>query len=237
MVDRPFSPYISSDQKIHAKYDGRLDHPGRSNLGWTFVNDEVSASSLLHHTVPNHSLEYAKGWASQDSERITTIDGNKSPNSTSSNRRKTRKQQLSGWYAGALASCFTALIVLAINSSVTIYAAASHPVDNGIGTIFHGDCARAKTINTWLQLAVNVLSTILLGASNYCMQCLGSPTREEVDKGHSRGRFLHLGVPSMHNIMGIGLSRKLLWLSLGLSAFPLHLVCVTIFASALFTKF
>lgn len=118
---------------------------------------------------------------------------------------------------------------------MTIYAAALYPIDNGIGTVFHGDCARAKTINTWLQLAVNVLSTILLGASNYCMQCLGSPTREEVDKAHSKGRFLHLGVPSMHNIMDIGLSRKLLWLSLVISAFPLHLVCVTISASALFT--
>lgn len=67
------------------------------------------------------------------------------------------------------------------------------------------------------------------------MQCLGSPTREEVDKAHSKGRFLHLGVPSIHNIRGIGFSRKLLWLSLGLSAFPLHLVYVTIFARVLFT--
>ncbi len=206
MVDRPFSHYISSgDQKI-TDFFGSLDHPGRSNLGWIFVNNNVSASSLPDHTVPNYSLEYAMDSAPHDSERTTTIDGAKSPNSTPSSisvhRRTTWKQEnLSGWYAGAFTSCLTALVVLAINSNVTIYAAASYPIDNGIGTVFHEDCARANTINTWLQLAVNVLSTILLGASNYCMQCLGSPTREEVDKAHSKGRFLHLGVPSMHNIM------------------------------------
>ena len=88
---------------------------------------------------------------------------------------------------------------------------------------FLWNCAQAKSINTWLQLAVNALSTILLCASNYCM---GSPTREEVDDAHSKGLFLHFGVPSLHNIVGIGGKRKVLWLSLGLSALPLHLVCV-----------
>ena len=117
---------------------------------------------------------------------------------------------------------------------MTIGAASSYPIVDYVGTLFDGNCGQAKSISAWLQLAINVLSTVLLGASSYCMQCLSSPTREEVDKAHSKGDYLHLGVPSIHNILGIGLYRKYLWLSLGLSALPLHFVCVALLFSTIF---
>ena len=225
--------------RFRADSFARLNNLDRSNLARTLVNNYASASSLSHHIVPNPNSERSKGSAPPNSERNTILDETRyldfTPPTTIAQRSKTWKQKyFSGWYAGALASCFTALVVLAVNSSMIIYAAASYSIDNGIGTLFSGDCARAKTINSWLQLTVNILSTVLLGASNYCMQCLNSPTREEVNKAHSKGRFLHIGVSSIHNIRGISAGRKLLWLGLGLSAFPLHLMCVTIFVSALF---
>ena len=92
--------------------------------------------------------------------------------------------------------------------------------------LFSGDCAKAKSINAWLQVIINALSTVLLGASNYCMQCLTSPTREEIDQAHAQGIFLQVGVPSAHNIWGICGHRRLLWLVLVMSALPLHFVCV-----------
>ena len=144
-------------------------------------------------------------------------------------RHKTWNQRyLSGWRAGALASCIVAVVVFLINFSLTVWAASSSPVANYVGILFHGDCTRAKAISTWSQVAVNILSTVLLGASNYCMQCLSSPTREEVDKAHSKRLFMDFGVPSAHNVIGIALSRKVLWLCLGSSALPLHFVCVEI---------
>ncbi len=113
----------------------------------------------------------------------------------SQHRKRTWYQQyLSGWHGGALASCLTALFVLLVNIIVTSWATSTYPLDGHVGTMFNGDCVKAKSINTWVQLAINVLSTILLGASNYCMQCLTSATREEIDHAHAKGIFLQLGV-------------------------------------------
>ena len=54
--------------------------------------------------------------------------------------------------------------------------------------LFNGDCQQMKTIDTVSHLVINVLSTLLLGASNYAMQVLSAPTRENIDKAHPEGR-------------------------------------------------
>ncbi|KAL8722996.1 MAG: hypothetical protein Q9225_000612 [Loekoesia sp. 1 TL-2023] len=139
-------------------------------------------------------------------------------------RRSRRQRYVEGWRAGAAASCITALAVLIINATVMTWAASQYPSAEGIGTIFSGHCARAKSMNSWLQLVVNVLSSTLLAASNYCMQCLGSPTREEVDTAHGKGKLLDIGIPSIQNLKAISLERRILWAGLALSALPLHFV-------------
>jgi hypothetical protein len=45
-------------------------------------------------------------------------------------------------------------------------------VQGWIGTIYSGDCTTAKNLTVFLHLMINILSTILLSASNYCMVCL-----------------------------------------------------------------
>ena len=188
------------------------------------VNGDISVNQISHPSSSGQSAAQSRVGTPGlgDTGSLRTL-----PPKNPGLREKTWKQQYtSGWHAGALASCFAALVVLIINISVTAWAASSYPVVGHVGVLFHGNCARAKSISTWLQLAINGLSTILLGASNYCMQCLSSPTREEVDRAHSKGLFLRFGVPSAHNMAGIGGKRKALWLTLGLSALPLHFVCV-----------
>ena len=73
---------------------------------------------------------------------------------------------------------FFKFCVLAINLGVLCWLTSRYGTKNGSGTIFTGKCDTAATLNTWLHLAINVFSTILLGCSNYCMQLLSSPTRE-----------------------------------------------------------
>lgn len=142
-------------------------------------------------------------------------------------RRKSWRQRYSeGWRAGMTVSCITALLVLILNTVVIIWASSRYPSVDGIGVIFGGECARAKRLNTWLQLVVNVLSSILLAASNYCMQCLGSPTRAEVDTAHAKGKMLDIGIPSIQNLGVIGRERGVLWAALAISALPLHFVFV-----------
>ena len=76
---------------------------------------------------------------------------------------------------------------------------------------------------TSLHLAINILSTLLLGASNFCMQVLCAPTREEIDAAHTRRNWLSIGVPSLKNLFHIDRKKSALWLVLGLSLVPLHL--------------
>ena len=79
-------------------------------------------------------------------------------------------------------------------------------------------------MSLWLHLAINVLSTLLLGASNYCMQCLTSPTREEVDRAHSRHIWLDIGIPSVRNLRRVSWYKIILWWLLAISGIPLHLL-------------
>lgn len=56
------------------------------------------------------------------------------------------------------------------------------------------------------------------------MQCLSSPTREDIDRAHSRHIWLDIGVPSIRNLRSIARNRIVLWWFLAFSGIPLHLL-------------
>ena len=56
------------------------------------------------------------------------------------------------------------------------------------------------------------------------MQCLSSPTRENIDKARAQYRWLDIGVPSAYNLRSISRLRLLLWCSLALSSVSRHLL-------------
>lgn len=109
---------------------------------------------------------------------------------------------------------------------VTIYASVTAGVTGGIDTLQHGDCFLTKKLSMWLHVAINMLSTMLLGASNYCMQYSSSPTREEVDEAHLKGSWLGIAVPSVRNLRHISWRRVTLWWLLGLGSLPSHLMSI-----------
>lgn len=117
-----------------------------------------------------------------------------------------------------------AAVVLVINLILTIWAVSISGVQNGLGTLHDGSCKRTATLTFLMHLAINVLSTLLLGASNYSMQCLSSPTRSEIDKAHGQGVWLDIGVPSVRNLRRLSTSRIVLWWLLAISSVPLHLL-------------
>ena len=57
------------------------------------------------------------------------------------------------------------------------------------------------------------------------MQCLSSPTRDEVDKAHRQNATLDIGIPSLKNLRRIASSRLLLWSLVALSSIPLNWFC------------
>jgi hypothetical protein len=98
--------------------------------------------------------------------------------------------------------------------------------NQGRRIIYEGNCDTVKRANTVVHFFINAMSTVLLGASNYCMQCMSSPTRAEADRAHARSQWVDIGIPSIRNLFKVRKRRALLWLFLGLSSLPLHLLYV-----------
>jgi len=134
----------------------------------------------------------------------------------------------SGWRAGAYSAAGLASCSLLINVVAAVWLSKHPDSDSNLVEVFKGSCDTVATMDTWVHLAINALSTLLLGGSNYCMQCLCAPNRKEIDEAHSRGRFLDIGVPSFRNLSSISSYKVAMWWLLGLSSIPLHLMCVSV---------
>ena len=115
-------------------------------------------------------------------------------------------------------------VVFLTNLTLTVWASSKYGLQEGVGTIHQGSCKRTRSLSIWLHVIINLLSTTLLGASNYTMQCLTSPTRDEIDKAHARHEWLDIGVPSLRNLRRISWDRIGLWWLLAFSGIPLHLL-------------
>ncbi|CZT06813.1 uncharacterized protein RAG0_12456 [Rhynchosporium agropyri] len=78
--------------------------------------------------------------------------------------------RFSGWRRGVFYYALTSLGVPLINIILLIWAMAGHGVKDGYGLLHTGSYKQAQTISTTLHVLINLLSTVLLGASNYTMQ-------------------------------------------------------------------
>jgi len=133
-----------------------------------------------------------------------------------------------GWRLGILTGTVLALITFIINITLSTISM-THGGDARLSnanttTLFEGNCDQVRQMNMGAHFLINLLSTLLLGASNYAMQCLSAPTRQDVDKAHALRTYLNIGVMSPTNLTGIGSKRVCLWLLLFASSFPLHLL-------------
>jgi hypothetical protein len=132
------------------------------------------------------------------------------------------KHHCSGWRFGVLHFAAWTLVVFFVNLIVTIWGSVASKANQGL--LDAGDCEQIKRVNTGIHLLINILSTVLLSGSNYCMQCLSAPTRTEIDRAHAVGTWLDIGIPSFRNLKSIQRRRVVLWFLLGLSSLPLHLL-------------
>lgn len=136
--------------------------------------------------------------------------------------KKHMNAKYSGWRAGVLSCSMTAVGVLLINVALMIWASAKFSIESGFGVLYQGNCSKARGISTALHILINILSTILLRASNYTMQCLNSPTRADVDRAHAKKTWLDIGIPSWRNRKYVSNNNTILWWWLGVSSIPLH---------------
>ncbi|KAK7224929.1 hypothetical protein V2G26_012932 [Clonostachys chloroleuca] len=146
--------------------------------------------------------------------------------------RSCSERKPTGWKLGTTIAAGLTLIILLGNSSLLAAFGAQLRRNGYTGNIApakSGDCTYIKKLGIVVHLVINVVSTLLLGASNYCMQTISAPTRRDVDKAHARGIYLDIGVPSVRNLRFIQKKRLFFWFCLGLTSIPLHLVYNSIF--------
>jgi hypothetical protein len=137
-----------------------------------------------------------------------------------------RKSRYHGWRMGVLVGCCTSAFVLCCNIAVVIVG--SHVPggykDDGIADLIIGSATTISRWSTAAHLVINIFSTMLLGASNFTMQVLSSPTRGDIDRAHARGRWLDIGLLSTRNLWNIPVKRAVVWCLLAASSIPLHLL-------------
>ena len=111
--------------------------------------------------------------------------------------------------------------VLLINIVCTVWVIAVHGLGSSLPAIYSGRCDFPKRANTWIHLAINILASILLGASNRVMQALCAPSRAQVEAAHERHKSLTISSTSLWNLQG---KRLWIWLLLWASSMPIHLL-------------
>ena len=136
------------------------------------------------------------------------------------------RTHLIGWKFGVTGWVVVVITTLFINIGLSVFVGYYHGFDNGIGTLLKGECSRITIYNIVAHLTINVLSTLLLSGSNYCMQCLSSPTRREINNAHKRGITFDIGISSLRNLGALDRWKVLMWTLLGISSLPLHLLSV-----------
>ncbi|KAK5677181.1 hypothetical protein LTS10_010370 [Elasticomyces elasticus] len=128
------------------------------------------------------------------------------------------------WRITTALGALAALIVLCANITLLIWSYTTHKTTGqGSVIVYTGSCDETKHVTLWADLAINILSTILLSASNSCGQLLSAPTRDDIDAAHARSTWLDIGIQSGRNLRHIPGRRRFMWWMIGLSSVPLHL--------------
>ncbi|KAI1498831.1 hypothetical protein F5X99DRAFT_420315 [Biscogniauxia marginata] len=139
----------------------------------------------------------------------------------------TWKRALSGWFPrindsektswhirmskrsqALLIQSLAVIVIFIANLTLTIYTTSKHHSRNGVG----------------IHLLINIFSTGMLLASNYCIQLQVAPTRADTDDAHKKDISLDIGVLSIRNFRYVGGRRRLSCILLAFSSIPIHLL-------------
>src|SRR5437764_1681769 len=134
------------------------------------------------------------------------------------------RPQMKSWGMSVILGVIVAIVALCINLAFLIWSTRSLAIEDGTAIIFTSSCGKTRLINLLGHLLINILSSLLLAASNNCMQCLTAPTRKDANRAHSTDKTLEVGVHSLWNLRFIPAHRLLLWVLLGLTSVPIHLL-------------
>jgi hypothetical protein len=214
----PLHTFSSQDTLIpspfhHAAKVTRIKNVDRGD------EDDTMGSTVPLTSSAHHASSRSSWWSHRRSEGVPT-------------KKRSPWRQPTGWRFGTTVAAFMTFTILIINIVMLGMASSIPPIaidpdekpSGNIRSVKQGECDEIKKLGIGLHLLINIVSTLLLGASNYCMQTISAPTRQDIDDAHSRGLFMDIGIPSIRNLRMIKTRRLIVWLCLGLSSIPLHLV-------------
>jgi len=122
----------------------------------------------------------------------------------------------------AFGVCFS---VFLINLTLAILAHTYLKTDGQedfVRDLYRGECSVAERASLAAHAVINLLSTLMLWASNLAMQLSAAPDRKAMDKAHQKGRWFDIGVLSLHNLRSIPTANRLVWLLLATTSLPIH---------------
>ncbi|KAK3328492.1 hypothetical protein B0T19DRAFT_193129 [Cercophora scortea] len=124
--------------------------------------------------------------------------------------------RLQGWRGALLIFSIMAWVLFLANAAISIVLTirGGGVVNDGSitdPTIRSGSCASVNSTDTWIHLAMNVNSAILLAATNFAMQAWTALTRSEIDQVHAEGETADVGIPSLRNMTRIRPTRFFLY--------------------------
>ena len=123
--------------------------------------------------------------------------------------------------AALLFCILLAFSVFVVNLAFTLWAIIHTGSGNSLVGVYSGQCDTVQKISIWVHLLLNILATILLGASNHAMQRLCAPSRSDVDLRHRAHRHATIGSTDVRNLVG---RRLWLYVLLSASSLPIHLL-------------
>ncbi|KAJ5669760.1 hypothetical protein N7462_010830 [Penicillium macrosclerotiorum] len=179
-----------------------------------------------------------EGRSGHEPRQVTADSGSKFRTNDDPVSSREQKHWIDGVYICAKAGVlvlFINLVFIATSAGLASRYPDNASYSNAI-VIYRGSCGVSKRWDIALHLIINVLSTCILAASNYCMQTLVAPTREEVDQQHAQRKWLDIGSASVKNLFVIGRDRLALWIVLMLTATPFHLMYNSIVFESLSTN-
>lgn len=89
---------------------------------------------------------------------------------------------------------------------------------------FHtAPCSDIDVANTLIHLPINTISTLVLASSNFFIQILNSPSRTAVDKIHTKGQWLDVGILYLRNAFHLSRWKLCVCLGLFLTSIPIHI--------------
>ena len=199
------------------------ENPTTFSSGFTNSTDDNGHSCEMIPMTSIQQMDQAGEYISKDVDsQIRSADESETPENPKVKLHPSTESIWRRFRQDATVICIAvALAVFLLNLICTIWVIGRNETRSSLPAMYIGQCDSVKTMDTWVHLAINVLASALLGASNHVMQTLCAPSRAEIDTAHRKCQSLTI---SSSGLQSLGGRRFWIWLLLWASSMPIHLL-------------